>query len=691
MFHKLLKSFFRSITSNKRGAVLVVLIFAVLLIAPTSIAYGQELEPSIGGGDDGWFASGIAKLIYYLTIPILSWILAAVGTLADYMTQPIQITTSNTVQMGWSITRDFANMFFILILLGIALDYILMGVSFGVKKALPTFIAVALLINFSLPIAGVFIDFSNILTSFFLKEIGGGNFSLVFANLLGLSNVFNAQNVQQAQNATQVGFSTITDVLFADFFLIGTIFVLLSLSVMFLIRTGMLMGLLVVLPLVLVVMPFNRSYWGKWSGKFMQYIMFGPAAMFFLYLSMKIFEGNVMANMGASLSVAQGKRGFLDQIVQYLVVWFFMGGSLVAANSFGVHGSGAALKMFKQGEGWVKGKIKSGAIKAGKMGAGEVGRRVGASEKMDKAAEMASKIPLFGGSIARGIRGVAVKTSQAIKQQGELSKEQKERYEKMSASQRMAEYQDLAKSKVPFDQSKAAQLASMMAQKGELTVRNKETGEIDSEKSDTLVREAHDLAKKYKIISAQQSIRLSRPTVAADIITEEWEKNDREGKVHGAEYDPETNRISAGRNRETGKTFEEAKRAMFDMKMSDFENMKGSWTKESVKSFIETGALHSGFIKRATDIGDGDFLRHIEEYLEDIANMNGENRNTMLDNLRKKNPSFYSFATKSGNAADYIIVPGSIKSHKERGQREQEARTQTHPPPPSSPPPPLGV
>ena len=34
------------------------------------------------------------------------------------------------------------------------------------------------------------------------------------------------------------------------------------------------------------------------------------------------------------------------------------------------------------------------------------------------------------------------------------------------------------------------------------------------------------------------------------------------------------------------------------MKMSDFENMKGSWTKESIKSFIETGALHSGFIKK---------------------------------------------------------------------------------------------
>ena len=102
-----------------------------------------------------------------------------------------------------------------------------------------------------------------------------------------------------------------------------------------------------------------------------------------------------------------------------------MGGSLVAANSFGVHGSGAALKMFNQGENWVKGKIKGGAIKVGKVGAGEVGRRIGASEKMDKAAEMAGKIPLLGGSIARGIRGVSVKTGQAIKQQGSLAKNKK--------------------------------------------------------------------------------------------------------------------------------------------------------------------------------------------------------------------------------------------------------------------------
>ena len=337
-----LKSFLKFIISNKRNTAAVVLLLAVfLVIAPTHIAHGQRILQTLMD----WT---VQDLIYGIAIFPLSWLLAGAGTLANYMMQPIQITTSNTVQMGWGITRDFANMFFILILLGIALDYILMGVSFGVKKALPTFIAVALLINFSLPIAGVFIDFSNVFTSFFLEQIGGAQFSQYFANTVGLSNIYDASyNTINATNQAKISGATITDAIFAVFFLIGNIFVLLALSFMFLIRTGFLMGLLVILPLVLVIMPFNKSYWGKWSGKFVQYVMFAPAATFFLYLSMKIFEGNVLVNMNAT--AAKGEQGMLDQIVQYIVIWFFMGGSLVAANSFGVHGSGAALKMFNQG------------------------------------------------------------------------------------------------------------------------------------------------------------------------------------------------------------------------------------------------------------------------------------------------------------------------------------------------------
>ena len=662
MFHKLLKSFFRSITAKKRGAVLVVLIFAVLLIAPTSIAYGQELEPSIGGGDDGWFASGIAKLIYYLTIPILSWILAAVGTLADYMIQPIQITTSNTVQMGWSITRDFANMFFILILLGIALDYILMGVSFGVKKALPTFIAVALLINFSLPIAGVFIDFSNILTSFFLKEIGGGNFSLVFANLLGLSNVFNAQNVQQAQNATQVGFSTITDVLFADFFLIGTIFVLLSLSVMFLIRTGMLMGLLVVLPLVLVIMPFNRSYWGKWTGKFMQYIMFGPAAMFFLYLSMKIFEGNVMTNMGASISATQGKQGFLDQIVQYLVVWFFMGGSLVAANSFGVHGSGAALKMFKQGEGWVKGKIKGGGKWVGrktwegaKGAAGEGAKSFGAPEKLDKMAEFASQHGgLIGRWTARKIRRAAVGTEQAIKRQGELSKQDKEILGQYNSKRLYEEMLDREKSISPFGKVQAAQISEILASRKDLKATN-EDGTLNKEKTKDLVKRMHKTANKYFYTDTAKNILNSNLEAKFDVTAEAYE-----------------GRTADWINPKTGKNQEQAYNDMFDITTIDMEKNKHLWTPRLVERFVKSGHFNTRFLRKAQDIGDNNFIDYTNTLLEQdtiegmpTAKWLGKNNKALLN------------AVMAGNTAEVGILKGI--SEKISRQTEEEEKQKKEP------------
>src|SRR3972149_2058720 len=103
-----IKSFFRSMTSNKHRIVLVVLIFAVLLIAPTHIAHGQAL-------DWVWekMMDAIGSMMYAIILTPLVWILASVGILANYMMQPIQITTSNTVQMGWGITRDFANMFFI--------------------------------------------------------------------------------------------------------------------------------------------------------------------------------------------------------------------------------------------------------------------------------------------------------------------------------------------------------------------------------------------------------------------------------------------------------------------------------------------------------------------------------------------------------------------------------------------------
>ena len=77
----------------------------------------------------------------------------------------------DAVLNGWRLVRDFANIWFILILLFIAIGTILRAQSYQAKKLLPTLIMVAMVINFSLPITGFIIDISNIISFQFLKAI----------------------------------------------------------------------------------------------------------------------------------------------------------------------------------------------------------------------------------------------------------------------------------------------------------------------------------------------------------------------------------------------------------------------------------------------------------------------------------------------------------------------------------------
>jgi len=148
----------------------------------------------------------------------------AVGSFANFALQPFPITTTSVVTVGWGITRDFANMFFILILLGIALDFILFN-SFGVKRALPTLILVALLINFSLPLAGVVIDFANVFTAYFMEQLQSGcgiddtncSFSEAIAQRLALQTVLDGWATADAENIPTTQSGIILDTIFAIF------------------------------------------------------------------------------------------------------------------------------------------------------------------------------------------------------------------------------------------------------------------------------------------------------------------------------------------------------------------------------------------------------------------------------------------------------------------------------------------
>lgn len=73
---------------------------------------------------------------------------------------PIQ---QKIIGTGWGIIRDLVNMLFVFILLIIAIAVIVGQETYGIKKALPTFIIIILLINFSLLFSRYVIEFSNTL------------------------------------------------------------------------------------------------------------------------------------------------------------------------------------------------------------------------------------------------------------------------------------------------------------------------------------------------------------------------------------------------------------------------------------------------------------------------------------------------------------------------------------------------
>ncbi|MBI3671453.1 hypothetical protein HY249_01510, partial [Candidatus Azambacteria bacterium] len=138
---------------NPKFTVILLLVSVVFFGIPTAPAQAVFLLDDLVN----WLLGGI--------LSVENNLLAAVATMMDNVMQPQSLLNQEFIKAGWAITRDFANMFFILILLGVALSFILFP-KYQLKSALPRLLVVALLINFSLPIAGVFLDAANILTSF---------------------------------------------------------------------------------------------------------------------------------------------------------------------------------------------------------------------------------------------------------------------------------------------------------------------------------------------------------------------------------------------------------------------------------------------------------------------------------------------------------------------------------------------
>jgi len=263
---------------------------------------------------------------------------------------------SPVVQTGWQIVLNFTNLGFVLAIIVMAFATIFRVQSYAMKKTLWKLIVAALLVNFSLVIAGAFINISDIFSNFFLKQGGIRNpleWSKAFAAmfraqaLLKVGETIAAQGfVDTATGAINTfgaaGLQAIASVFFIDLFTVLACLTLLATAVMLLIRYVFLGILLLLSPIVwlLWIFPGTQHLWQKWWSQFLRWTFFAPIMLFFISLSLYAMKNQpeaVRQFTQNSAAVANVQLTFGVEVIgeMIIVIGLVMGG-LFAANSLGI-------------------------------------------------------------------------------------------------------------------------------------------------------------------------------------------------------------------------------------------------------------------------------------------------------------------------------------------------------------------
>ncbi len=425
-----------------------------------------------------WFGEIAATLLAY-SASLVVWSLNLNSTIME----------SPVVQVGWIISRDIANLGFILVVILIAFATILQFQQYGIKQLLTKLVIAALLINFSLTIAGVFIDFAGVLTSFFIERSIPGN-STDFGQALGtafkphsLLGVKDATALQATINASGTAGAGLTSLLFVIIFTLVAFISFLTLAAMFLVRFVALGILLVLAPLAWLFYAFPRlsGLFSKWWSEFLRWVFFAPAASFFIYIAFftTLNRGgyNRAQQQGSAAAGAVDDTLLIEGFAQtatdmILLVGLLMGG-LIVANKMGIAGASIGLKFAKSvARGGTLGLARGAGRVVGGAGGVALRRMRTAGKNKDakgegyaqRAVNTLSKIPVLGRA-AVGLNSALTRAGE--QDQARADTLQKEKYDKMSDSALM----NVAKSpalNAMSDVERAAMLAAI-AKKGKVS------------------------------------------------------------------------------------------------------------------------------------------------------------------------------------------------------------------------------
>ena len=415
---------------------MLILASPLFIHAQEQLKNGQQYPQDSGSWTNAiksGILSSLAKGISYITVFIayvFGYLAGLVFTFAGlFLSFGLKLNgsllQSPTVNIGWSITRDLANLGFVLAIIFIAIATILRSNKYGMKKILWRLIAVAILINFSLTFAGILIDASGLMTNFFMAKVvppAGGTsfsnlnsqsmaFSAVLANAFGIQKALDTKSLdaKKIQSASEFGattFTLIANMFFVVLFTIMGATVMLATAALVFVRYVALMILLILMPLAWLGWIFEGSAFyeafQQWWKTFIEWLIWLPAAMFFIYLTILIVvnqsqDANSVTQIAKSIQTApqgnvldqflgftgppttglvgvsggsQGSGGSFETFGQMLAVLGLMSGGLIMARRISDKGAKIVLGFAGQAQGYLLGKVKGAAQKTAGYGTG---------------------------------------------------------------------------------------------------------------------------------------------------------------------------------------------------------------------------------------------------------------------------------------------------------------------------------
>ena len=304
------------------------------------------------------------------------------------------VLTYTVIQMGanvngipgviaaWQVLRDVGNLIFIFALILIGIGTILQVGSYHWRSLLKSVIIGALLINFSITIAKVVIDISNLAATEIYNAISQNqlctsdqilsadpavrercqNTGLAsqFVTEMKMSSVYSIQVFKSG--GTDEEMSRMWRVILIGFlgsiFILTTAFIFFAAAILFIIRYVTLIFLIIFSPIAFagMALPQLGGAARDWWRRLFSQAFFAPAYLLMCWITLKLLETDVIQGIGEGATFAEALMGSTDSfavIANFVIITTFMVASLIIASKMGAKGASGI-------QNWASNKVQGG-------------------------------------------------------------------------------------------------------------------------------------------------------------------------------------------------------------------------------------------------------------------------------------------------------------------------------------------